>query len=69
MILSNAALSRKMGVSPILALHYFTISRIIERIGDHAERIVSTAQTIISREIDPAIIGKISKASELSTGI
>jgi phosphate uptake regulator len=69
MILSNAALSRKMGVSPMMALHYFTISRIIERIGDHAERIVLTAQTIMTREIDPKIIGKISKASELSTGI
>ncbi len=43
MILSNASLSRKMNVSPVMALHYFTISRIIERIGDHAERIVLIA--------------------------
>ena len=69
MILSNATLSRKMGVSPIMALHYFTISRIIERIGDHAERIVFTAQTIMTKEIDPVVIGKIAKASELSVGI
>jgi hypothetical protein len=69
MILSNASLSRKMGITPKMAVHYFAISRIIERIGDHAERIVFNAQTIISREIDPAIIGKIAKASELSVGI
>ena len=69
MILSNANLSRKMNVSPVLALHYFTISRIIERIGDHAERIVSIAQPILSRKIDPEVLGKIAKASELSIGI
>jgi phosphate uptake regulator len=69
MILSNAALSRKMGISPIMALHYFTISRIIERIGDHAERIVLIAQPIITKRIDPEIIGKIAKASELSMGL
>ena len=69
MILSNAALSRKMNVSPIMALHYFTISRIIERIGDHAERIVFIVQPIITKGIDPEILGKIAKASELSVGI
>ena len=69
MILSNAALSRKMNVSPIMALHYFTISRIIERIGDHAERIIFIAQPIITKGIDPEILGKIAKASELSVGI
>ena len=53
MILSNAALSRKMNVSPVMALHYFTISRIIERIGDHAERIVFIAQPILTKKIDP----------------
>lgn len=69
MILSNATLSRKMGVSPIMALHYFTISRIIERIGDHAERIVLIAQPVVTKGIDPGIMGKIAKASELSVGI
>jgi phosphate uptake regulator len=69
MILSNPALSRKMNVSSVMALHYFTISRIIERIGDHAERIVSIAQPILTRKTDPVILGKIAKASELSIGI
>ena len=69
MILSNASLSRKMNVSPVMALHYFTISRIIERIGDHAERIISIAQPVLTKKIDPEILGKIAKASELSLGI
>lgn len=45
------------------------ISRIIERIGDHAERIVDNAQLILERDIDPSIMSMISKASELSIGI
>jgi len=69
MILSNATLSRKMDISPVMALHYFTISRIIERIGDHAERIVFIAQPILKKGIDPEILKKIAKASELSVGI
>jgi phosphate uptake regulator len=69
MILSNVALSKKMGVSPGMAVHYFVISRIIERIGDHAERIVDNANVILKREIDPSIISMISKASELSVSI
>jgi phosphate uptake regulator len=69
MILSNVALSKKMEVTPVQAVHYFVISRIIERIGDHAERIAENADAIQKKEIDPAIITKISKASELSVGI
>jgi phosphate uptake regulator len=69
MILSNAALSRKMNISPVMALHYFTISRIIERIGDHAERIVFNVQPILTKKINPEILGKIAKASELSVRI
>jgi len=69
MILSNVSLSKKMGVSPGMAVHYFVISRIIERIGDHAERIVDNAQLILERDIDPSIMSMISKASELSIGI
>jgi phosphate uptake regulator len=69
MILSNTALSKKMSVSPYMAVHYFIISRIIERIGDHAERIAQNAGAIRKKEIDPAIITKILKASEISAGI
>jgi phosphate uptake regulator len=69
MILSNVALSKKMGITTGMAVHYFVISRIIERIGDHAERIVDNAHAILTKDLDPVIIGKITKASELSVGI
>jgi phosphate uptake regulator len=69
MILSNVALSKKMGITPGMAVHYFVISRIIERIGDHAERIVDNAQAILTKDLDPLIIEKIAKASEISVGI
>jgi phosphate uptake regulator len=69
MILSNVALSKKMGITPGMAVYYFVISRIIERIGDHAERIVDHAQAVLTKDPDPVIIEKIAKASELSVGI
>ena len=39
MIMQNASLSRKMEISQSLAMHYYMLSRIIERVGDHAVRI------------------------------
>jgi len=69
MILSHVALSKKMGLTPGMAVHYYTISRIIERIGDHAERIAENAKTILDKDPNPAILGKIAKASELSIAI
>lgn len=69
MILSHVALSKKMGLTPGMAVHYYIISRIIERIGDHAERIVDKAEAILDKDLDPALIKKIAKASELSVAI
>jgi len=69
MILSNTALSKKMNISPRMAVHYYIISRIIERIGDHVERIAQNAGAIRKKKIDSAILTKILKASELSVGI
>jgi phosphate uptake regulator len=69
MILSHVALSKKMGLTPGMAVHYYIISRIIERIGDHAERIADNAEVIIDKDLDPAVFEKITKASELSVAI
>ena len=69
MILAHVALSKKMGLTPGMAVHYYIISRIIERIGDHAERIVDNAETIIDKDLDQGILEKITKASELSVAI
>ena len=69
MILSHVVLSKKMGLSPGMAVHFFTISRIIERIGDHAERIADNALPILDKKLDPKILDRIAKASELSVAI
>jgi phosphate uptake regulator len=69
MILTHVALSKKMGLVPGMAVHYYIISRIIERIGDHAERIVDSAETIIDKDLDQGILEKITKASGLSVAI
>jgi phosphate uptake regulator len=43
LLMSDANLSRKMGISPQMAMNYFLIARIIERIGDHGTRIAKNA--------------------------
>ncbi len=50
MIMLHASLSRKMGISPDLAMHYYILSRIIERVGDHAVRIAEHTLPIIEVE-------------------
>lgn len=69
MILANTTLSKRMGIPPVMAVHYYVLSRIIERIGDHAERIMDNAGPLFSRELNDEILEKIAKASELSLDI
>ena len=56
MILQNASLSRKMGISPHMATNYYMISRIIERIGDHAVRIAEHSLPLIDVDFDRSIV-------------
>ena len=56
-------LSRKMGVTAENAVNYFLVSRIIERIGDHAVRIAKNILNFIDEEIDEKIIDAIESAS------
>jgi len=69
MIMQNAGLSRKMGISTSLAMHYYMISRIIERVGDHAVRIAENAQPIIDVDLDRKVLSSIKKASAMSMEI
>ena len=66
MILQNASLSRKMGISTSMAMHYYMLSRIVERIGDHAVRIAENTTQISDGELDKKILAAIKKASSLS---
>ena len=69
MILANTGLSKRMGIPPVMAVHFYVISRIIERIGDHAERIMANARPLLSKDLDPAILSRIAKASELALNL
>lgn len=42
LIMNNLSLSHKMSVSPLESVYYFLVSRIIERVGDHASRIAGS---------------------------
>ena len=68
-IMLYASLSRKMGISPDMAMHYYILSRIIERIGDHAVRIAEHAIPIIEMNLDKQTINIIKKASVMSLEI
>jgi phosphate uptake regulator len=69
MILQNASLSRKMGISPGMAMNYYMLSRIIERVGDHAVRIAEHSLPIIDVDFDKKFMSAIKKASTLSLEI
>jgi phosphate uptake regulator len=69
MILQNASLSRKMGISPNMAMNYYMLSRIIERVGDHAVRIAEHSKPIIDMDFDKKFMNAIRKSSALSLEI
>ena len=69
MILQNASLSRKMGISQNMAMNYYQLSRIIERVGDHAVRIAEHSLPIIDVDFDRKFTNAIKKASALSLEI
>jgi len=69
MLMQNASLSRKMGISPGLAMHYYMLSRIIERVGDHAVRIAEHSLPIIDVDFDKKFMNAIKKSSAMSLEI
>ena len=69
LILIDAALSRRMGIPPNRAAYYFQVSRIVERIADHATRVAQNALALIDREADPATLDLMDEASALALEI
>lgn len=69
MMMQNASLSRKMRLSPGLAMNYLMLSRIIERVGDHAVRIAEHSLPIIDVDFDKKFLNAIKKSSALSLEI
>ena len=68
-VLRDVTLAKKMGVTQEEATSYFLISRIMERIGDHAVRIAENIPSLIDDNLDESIVGVIASASSLSLEI
>jgi len=69
MVAMNVNLARKMGVSAEGVVNYFLISRIIERIADHAVRIARNIANLVDEKVDRKIITAIESASALALEI
>jgi phosphate uptake regulator len=67
-ILTDIMLSKKMGLSQEEASYYFLISRILERIGDHAATLAENIVKVIGK-LNPNIIEDIESASILALDI
>jgi phosphate uptake regulator len=66
---SIPSLARKMEIEPAKAAAYYQISRIIERVGDHAVSIAAAVQVLISLKADEDIITKITGMGKISLNI
>ncbi|WP_455392029.1 PhoU domain-containing protein [[Eubacterium] cellulosolvens] len=65
-ILRNANMADKMEITMGMILNYFLISKIIERIGDHAVNIVKNFQNISDKKLDTKIVEMLDSASTLA---
>ncbi len=68
-ILQNVSLAEKMKITLEMSSTYFLISRIIERIGDHAVRISQNIINLVDSKVDQRIIDRIQSASNLALDI
>jgi len=69
MLLRHSVLSRKMGVTLVTASTYTVVSRILERIGDHAVRIARNALLLGDHPLDRGTLDRVTGASEEALGI
>ncbi len=69
LVLSERNFSKRMSISVETATTYFLISRIIERIGDHAVNIASNALLLQNADLDQGFVSEIECASALALSI
>ena len=69
MILRNVSLAEKMNITMGMSATYYHISRIIERIGDHVNRIAQNVLHLVDYTIDKKIVNHLKSASDLSLEI
>lgn len=67
--LKNPELGRRMGVNPYMIMNALIISRIIERVGDHAVRWAESISSIIDRDLNERILTRMKDASRLALSI
>ena len=68
-VLKNAGLARRMGISTSRVVNTYIISRIIERIGDHAVRLAENIKKIAGSEMEREILTAVSAASTLALSL
>jgi len=66
---TDTMLAKEMGVKPEQSTNYLIISRLLERIGDHAVRIAKNVPVVIDYGLEKKILEKIASASSLSLEI
>jgi phosphate uptake regulator len=62
-VLKDVTLAKRMGVTQEEATYYFLISRIMERIGDHAVRIAENVLPLIDERVSEDVVTLIAQAS------
>ncbi|MCI0497173.1 MAG: phosphate uptake regulator PhoU [Thermoplasmata archaeon] len=65
----DSIVARRMNVGPDDATFYFLVSRIIERIGDHAVLIASSSRELIAAKPRREVVAAIDRASEVALDI
>jgi phosphate uptake regulator len=68
-VLRDVTLSKKMGVSMEESSYYYLVSRIIERIGDHAVHIAKALDGISGKRLDTKTHERILSASQISLAL
>lgn len=69
MVIKDPELSRRMNVDTEDAIYYFLVSRIMERIGDHAVIIARSVRILIDQGVAGRVVDSISKASDMALKI
>jgi phosphate uptake regulator len=69
LILNDGNLSKRMQISLNAATSYFLISRIIERIGDHAVNIAKNVMSLLDANLNPNLVADLESASDLAISI
>ena len=69
LLIGNINATQKMGTTTKTIANYFLMSRIIERIGDHAVKIAKNMIEIIDKKVNEKITDKLLSANKLSLKI